>query len=73
MLSDCIRELRNRVRNDGLPRDTAGFLLTLQGMEMEARNMEERIETASGRPHVPLDGRLMAMPRIEVSGLAVRP
>lgn len=62
MLSDAIREMSERVRTGGMPADVTGVLLALRGMEMEARNMEERLELASGRPHVPLYGRLMAMP-----------
>jgi len=62
MLSDAIREMSERVRTGGMPADVMGVLLALRGMEMEARNMEERLELASGRPHVPLYGRLMAMP-----------
>lgn len=67
MLSDSLRELRLRVRTGGLPHDLGGLMLELQAYEMEARNMENRIEIAAGRPHVPLDGRLVSH-RIEIGG-----
>jgi hypothetical protein len=67
MLSDSLRELRERIRACGMPQDTAGVMLTLRAYEMEARNMEERIEMISGRPHAPLDGHLMASPVIDLA------
>lgn len=67
MLSDALRQMRERVRAGGMPDDTAGFMLALRAFEMEARNMEERIELVSGRPHVALDGRLIASPIIDLS------
>ncbi|SIP89049.1 hypothetical protein SAMN05880590_10120 [Rhizobium sp. RU35A] len=70
MLSDALRELHQRVRTHGLPEDTAGLLLSLRAFEIEARNLEERIEIASGRPHVALDGMLIAAPTIQIGGLS---
>ncbi|WEO73812.1 hypothetical protein [Agrobacterium vitis] len=67
MLSDALREMRQRVQSGGVPDDTTGMLLTLRAFEMEARNMEERIEAVSGRPHVALDGRLMSAPIIDIA------
>ncbi len=66
MLSDSIHELRRRVEADGMPSDRSGLLLALQAYEQEARNMENRLELVTGRPHVPLDGRLIAAPMIEI-------
>lgn len=69
MLSDSLRELRERINSNGMPQDTAGVMLALRAYEMEARNMEERIEMVSGRPHAPLYGQLMSGPTIEISGI----
>jgi hypothetical protein len=66
MLSDALRQLRDRVNTSGMPEDKTGFLLTLRAFEIEARNLEERIEIAAGRPHVALDGMLMSTPLIEI-------
>ena len=66
MLSDAIRQMRDRfqsgVRND----DPVGLLLTLRAFEMEARNMEERIACLTGRPHVVLDGQLISLPGVAI-------
>lgn len=67
MLSDALKEMRDRVRIGAVPDDPAGFLLALRAFEMEARNMEERIEFLTGRPHVALDGQLVSVPRIDIS------
>lgn len=69
MLSDALRELRNRVNTSGMPEDKTGLILSLRAFEIEARNLEERIEIASGRPHVALDGMLMSAPLIEIGGM----
>ena len=66
MLSDSLKELRRRVASEGVPVDCTGLLLELQAYEMEARNMEGRLELVTGRCHVPLDGRLIAAPLIEI-------
>lgn len=68
MLSDSLRELRRRVAADGIPSDRAGLLHTLKAYELEARNMEDRLEYITGRPHIPLDGRLVSAPMIEIGG-----
>lgn len=70
MLSDSLRELRRRVAADGVPFDRTGLLLELQAYELDARNMENRLELVTGRPHVPLDGRLIAVPVIEIGGVS---
>lgn len=62
MLSDAIRELRERVKVGAISHEMAGLLLTFRAFEMEARNMEERIEMLTGRPHVALDGNLITAP-----------
>lgn len=67
MLSDSLRELRERIQSSGMPQDTAGVMLALRAYEMEARNMEERIELVSGRPHAPLYGQLMSGPVIDLA------
>ncbi len=69
MLSDAIREMRQRVNDKGMPEDRAGLLLTLRAFEIEARNLEERVEIASGRPHVALDGMLISSPIIDIQGV----
>lgn len=68
MLSDSLREFRMRVAADALPHDRTGLDLELRAYEMEARNMENRIEIATSRPHVPLDGALVSAPSIEIGG-----
>lgn len=62
MLSDAIRQMRDRIQSDAGGGDPAGLLLTLRAFEMEARNMEDRLHYLTGRPHVALDGRLIAPP-----------
>lgn len=68
MLSDALKEMRERVAIGGLPEDTAGLMLTLRAFEMEARNLETRIEIATGRPHVALHGRLISSASIDTMG-----
>lgn len=70
MLSDALRELRQCVHANGLPEDMASFMLSLRAFEIEARNLEERVEIASGRPHVALDGMLVSSPIIDIKGVA---
>lgn len=67
MLSDALRQMRERVRSGVTPDDPTGFLLTLRAFEIEARNMEERIEFLTGRPHVALDGQLISGPIIDLA------
>ncbi|WP_156408771.1 hypothetical protein [Rhizobium sp. Root708] len=62
MLSDAIKEMRERFREDVSASDPTGFLLALRAFELEARNMEDRIELLTGLPHVALDGRLVSAP-----------
>ncbi|ANH05009.1 hypothetical protein [Shinella sp. HZN7] len=62
MLSDAIRQMRDRVQSGVRNDDPTGLLLTLRAFEMEARNMEDRILYLTGRPHVALDGRLISSP-----------
>lgn len=64
MLSDAIRQTRERILTNGMPAETAGLLLTLRAYEMEARNMEERIYLTTGRPHAPIP--LISVPDIEL-------
>lgn len=64
MLSDAIRQTRERFTSIAMPAEVAGILLTLRAYEMEARNMEERIELLTGRPHAPIP--LMSAPEIEL-------
>lgn len=71
MLSDAIKQMRERFRAGVSHDDPAGLILTLRAFEMEARNMEERIQYLTGRPHVALDGRLMSMPVIEIGSREV--
>ncbi len=67
MLSDALRAMRDRIQSGVRNDDPAGIILTLRAFEMEARNMEERIQHLTGRPHSALDGRLMAVPAIEIA------
>lgn len=62
MLSDAIRQMRACVQADVSSEAAAGLLLTLRAFEIEARNMEDRIEFLTGRPHAVLDGRLISSP-----------
>ena len=70
MMSDILRQIREAVLTGAYKLDTAGLQLALKAYELEARNMENRIELLSGTQHVPLDGRLMAAPSpiIELGG-----
>ena len=72
MLSDSIRQMRKAFQTGFYLTDTAGLLLALKAYELEARNMEDRIELLSGQPHTPLDGRLVERPApvIEISSHA---
>ncbi|QQM29073.1 hypothetical protein JET14_12060 [Martelella lutilitoris] len=56
MLSDTMRDLRKTFRDD--PEMT----IILHICEMEAREMESRLQMLTGRPHVPLDGMLISDP-----------
>lgn len=62
MLSDAIKQMRERFRSGVSASDPTGFLLALRAFELEARNMEDRIEFLTGLPHVALDGRLVSAP-----------
>ena len=64
MLSDAIRQTRERILSNAMPAEVAGILLTLRAYEIEARNMEDRIELLTGRPHSPIP--LISAPEIEV-------
>ncbi len=66
MLSDSIRVMREGKEKEP---GKVGEALMLRGFEIEARNMEERLQSLTGRPHVPLDGGLVSQP----DGEAVRP
>ena len=59
MLSDSIRQMRESMKHEG---QQAGLLLTLQAFEIEARNMEDRLELLLGVPHLALDGNLVSAP-----------
>lgn len=72
MLSDSIREMRERFRS-GIPDDVSGFALALKAFELEAQNMESRLEFLTGQPHMPLGGRLIDGPVIEIAGKVVSP
>lgn len=73
MLSDSLRAMRDALRTGIRQEDTAGLMLTLQAYELEARNMEERLQLLTGRQHEPLDGMLMSSPRplVEIGGYHV--
>ncbi|WP_283196588.1 hypothetical protein [Rhizobium sp. BT04] len=62
MLSDSIRVLRQSKEQEP---GKVGEALILRGFEIEARNMEERLQRITGRPHVPLDGNLVSQPDCE--------
>jgi hypothetical protein len=70
MLSDSLRQMREAVLSGAYALDTAGLQLALKAYELEARNMENRIELLSGAQHVPLDGKLLGAPSpiIELGG-----
>lgn len=61
MLSDSIRQMRERMTQEG---STPGILLTLRAFEIEAKNMEDRLHLLLGRPHVALDGNLISGPSL---------
>ncbi|MGM4981896.1 hypothetical protein [Rhizobium sp. 11_C7_N12_5] len=60
MLSDAIRTLSERFRAGVKNDDPRGLFLTLRAFELEARNMENRLEQLTHCPHVPLDGHLVS-------------
>ncbi|MCM2431980.1 hypothetical protein [Agrobacterium rosae] len=66
MLSDVTTHLRDRLLPLVSSVDASEFFLTLRLMEMEARHMETTIEFLTGRPHVPLEGRLVSAPIIDL-------
>lgn len=72
MLSDAIRQMRERFKS-GAPDDLTGLMLTLKAFELEAVNMESRIEILSGQPHIVLDGKLISTPLIEIGGKETSP
>jgi hypothetical protein len=61
MLSDSIRLMRQRLEAEG---GQPELVLPLRAYEIEAKNMEERLQIASARPHVALDGLLVSAPGI---------
>lgn len=60
MLSDAIVNLRDRMLPLVSSSEVTGLFLTLRVLEMEARNMEDRIHYLTGVPHAPLYGHLMS-------------
>jgi hypothetical protein len=62
MLSDSLKAMRESFKSGSYAFDTAGLQLALKAYELEARNMEDRIEMLSGSQHVPLDGALIGKP-----------
>lgn len=66
MLSDATTQLRDRLLPLVNRLDAPDLSLTLRLMEMEARHMETTIEYLTGRPHVPLEGRLVSSPVIDI-------
>ncbi|WP_320200517.1 hypothetical protein RMR16_008780 [Agrobacterium sp. rho-13.3] len=66
MLSDVTTQLRDRLLPLVSTVDASELFLTLRLMEMEARHMETTIEYLTGRPHVPLEGRLVSSPIIDL-------
>jgi len=62
MLSDSIRVMRETKEKEP---GKVGEALMLRGFEIEARNMEERLQNLTGRPHVPFDGNLISAPEGE--------
>ena len=59
MLSDALHAMRERFSAGTVEVEPHSFVLTLRAWEIEARNMESRIEALCGRPHVMLDGALL--------------
>lgn len=72
MLDDGLAMLRERMLPLVSPDERPELLLTFRTLEMEARNMAERIQYLTGRPHPPLDGRLISspLPVIEIGAFA---
>lgn len=70
MLCDALVALRDRMLPLVSREERSELVLTFRTMEMEARNMEERIQYLTGRPHAPLEGRLISSPMIEIGSLA---
>ncbi|MBP1862167.1 hypothetical protein [Rhizobium herbae] len=68
MLSDALHTMRERFSSGDIGADLHGVTLALRAFEIEARNMETRIEIFTGRPHVPLDGNLITAPVIDLHG-----
>ncbi|MCA1492725.1 hypothetical protein I6F11_17530 [Ensifer sp. NBAIM29] len=62
MLSDALHQMRERFSSGAIDNDFRGVVLALRAFEIEARNMENRIQVLSGRPHVALDGHLISSP-----------
>ncbi|OCP17395.1 MULTISPECIES: hypothetical protein [unclassified Ensifer] len=60
MLSDALHAMRERLSAGAIDVDPHSFVLALRAWEIEARNMESRIEALCGRPHVVLHGALLA-------------
>lgn len=60
MLSDSIRILRQSKEKEP---GKVGEALILRGFEIEARNMEERLQQITGRPHAPIG--LVSQPEAE--------
>lgn len=72
MLDDGLAMLRDRMLPLVSPEERPELVLTFRTLEMEARNMAERIQYLTGRPHPPLDGRLISSPSpmIDIGGLS---
>lgn len=66
MLSDAIHSMRERLSSTTLDHhDVHRIVQELRWFELEARNLEGRVEIATGRPHVALDGCLVSAPSFE--------
>ncbi len=59
MLSDSLNQMAGQFVKGEIGNDLKGLILTLKAFEIEARNMEMRIELLTGTTHVPLDGQLL--------------
>lgn len=66
MLSDVTAQLHDRLLPLVSSIDASELFLTLRLMELEARHMETTIVYLTGRLHVPLNGRLVSSPIIEL-------
>lgn len=66
MLSDALTEMRDRLLPLVPASEAKGLFLTFRAFEMEARSMEHRLLYLTGRPHSPLDGRLVSSPIIDI-------